>query len=63
MKNLLIALALPLMIVARPAAAMPQHADVIIRHVTVIDVEAAEPIVGQAVVLKGACLLYTSRCV
>ena len=54
MKNLLIALALPLMILARPAAAMPQHADVIIRHVTVIDVEAAEPIVGQAVVLKGA---------
>lgn len=54
MKNLLIALALPLMIAARPAAAMPQHADVIIRNVTVIDVEAAEPIVGQAVVLKGA---------
>lgn len=39
---------------AAPALAAPQQGDVIIRHVTVVDVENAWTVGGQAVVLKGA---------
>lgn len=53
MKRLLVALAAALSL-ASPALAGPQQGDVIIRHVTVIDVEAAKAVAGQAVVLRGA---------
>jgi len=53
MKSLSVALATSLFAFATPALAMPEHGDVIIRHVTVVDVEAAKTVAGQAVVLKG----------
>jgi imidazolonepropionase-like amidohydrolase len=53
MKNLFAALAPALFVLASPALAAPKPADVIIRHATVVDVEAARTIAGQAVVLKG----------
>ncbi|HEY0596813.1 amidohydrolase family protein [Sphingopyxis sp.] len=53
MKNLFAALAPALCVLASPALAAPKPADVIIRHATVVDVEAARTIAGQAVVLKG----------
>ena len=53
MKYLLAALVLPLLGLASPAVAAPKQGDVVIRHVTIVDVEAAKTIPGQAVVLKG----------
>ncbi len=53
MKSLFAALAPALFVLASPALAAPKQADVIIRHATIIDVEAAKTIAGQAVVLKG----------
>ncbi|WP_447750275.1 amidohydrolase family protein [Sphingopyxis fribergensis] len=52
-KRLLAALASTLMAFAPPAFAAVKQGDVIIRHVTLIDVEAAEAHDGQAVVLQG----------
>lgn len=54
MKRLLVTLAAALSVLASPALADQQRGDVIIRHVTIIDVEAAKAIAGQAVVLRGA---------
>lgn len=51
MKHLLAALAL--LAFASPVLAASKQGDVIIRHVTIIDVEAAKTIAEQAVVLKG----------
>jgi len=53
MKRLLAILAFVLPAFASPALATPQRGDVIIRHVTVVDVERAQTAAGQAVVLKG----------
>jgi imidazolonepropionase-like amidohydrolase len=53
MKRLLAALVSTLLAVAQPALAAPKQGDVIIRHVTLIDVEAATAHQGQAVVLQG----------
>lgn len=53
MKNLLVVLAAAVLALAPPALAAPKQGDVIIRHVTLIDVEAAKAVAGQAVVLKG----------
>ena len=53
MKYLLAALVLPLLGLASPVVAAPKHGDVIIRHVSIVDVEAAKTVAGQAVVLKG----------
>lgn len=53
MKRLLFALAPILLAFAPPALAAPKQGDVIIRHVSIVDVEAAKTIAGQAVVLKG----------
>ncbi|UKK86034.1 amidohydrolase family protein [Sphingopyxis sp. BSN-002] len=53
MKRLLAILAFVLPVLASPAFATPQRGDIIIRHVTVIDVERAQTVAGQAVVLKG----------
>lgn len=53
MKHLLFALAPSMLAFASPALAAPKHADVIIRHVTIVDVETAKTVAGQAVVLKG----------
>ena len=53
MKYLLSALAPALLAFAPPAFAAPKQGDVVIRHVTIVDVEAAKTIAGQAVVLKG----------
>ena len=53
MKRLLAAFASALFVVAPPALAAPGQGDVIIRHVTVVDVEGAKTVPGQAVVLKG----------
>lgn len=53
MKRLLAILAFVLPAFASPALATPQRGDVIIRHVTVVDVERAQTVAGQAVVLKG----------
>ncbi|WP_422062245.1 amidohydrolase family protein [Sphingopyxis sp.] len=39
---------------AAPAFAAQKHGDVVIRHVTVVDVEGATTVGGQAVVLNGA---------
>ncbi|MBL0915205.1 MAG: amidohydrolase family protein [Sphingopyxis sp.] len=53
MKYLLAAAASLLAALAPPALAAPKQGDVIIRHVTVVDVEGARTVPGQAVVLKG----------
>ena len=53
MKYLLAALVLSLLGLASPAVAAPKQGDVVIRHVTIVDVAAAKAIPGQAVVLKG----------
>ena len=52
MKTLFAALA-ALLTIASPAFARQHAADVVVRNVTVIDVEQAKPIAGQAVVLRG----------
>jgi imidazolonepropionase-like amidohydrolase len=54
MKSLFLVLATSLFAFATPAFAAPKQGDVIIRHVTVVDVEAAKTVAAQAVVLKGA---------
>ncbi|MGH6633987.1 MAG: amidohydrolase family protein, partial [Sphingopyxis sp.] len=53
MKYLFAALAPALLAIASPALAAPKQGDVVIRHVTIVDVEAAKTVAGQAVVLKG----------
>ena len=53
MKKVLTILGAVLAVAAFPAAAKQQGADVMIRDVTVIDVEHAKPVLGQAVVLRG----------
>ncbi|WP_343519237.1 amidohydrolase family protein [Sphingomonas sp.] len=53
MKTLLTALAVLLTAYAAPALGKQASADVMIRNVTVIDVERARPVAGQAVVLRG----------
>ncbi len=53
MKRLFTTLASSLLVLASPALAAPAQGDVIIRHVTIVDVEAAKTVAGQAVVLKG----------
>ena len=53
MKYLLAALAPALLAFSPPALATPKQGDVVIRHVTIVDVEAAKTVAGQAVVLKG----------
>lgn len=53
MKHLLATLVSSLLLLASPAFAAPKQADVIVRHVTIVDVEAAKTVAGQAVVLKG----------
>ncbi len=53
MKHLLVALFSALCVFASSAQAASREGDVIIRHVTVIDVEAAVAFDDQAVVLKG----------
>ena len=53
MKPLFATLISSLLVFASPALAAPAEGDVIIRHVTIIDVEAAKTVAGQAVVLKG----------
>ena len=53
MKPLLAVFAVALLAAASPVLAAPKQGDAIIRHVTIIDVEAAKAVAGQAVVLKG----------
>ncbi|WP_326914169.1 amidohydrolase family protein [Sphingopyxis chilensis] len=53
MKHLLASLATVWFAFSSPACAAPKQGDVIIRHVTVVDVEAAKTVAAQAVVLKG----------
>lgn len=53
MKTLFAALAALLTAFAVPAAGKQANADVVIRNVTVIDVEHARPVAGQAVALRG----------
>lgn len=53
MKRLFAVLAFVLFAVSPPVSAASMQADVIIRHVTVIDVEAAKAAPEQAVVLRG----------
>ena len=53
MKQLFATFASSLLVLASPALAAPAQGDAIIRHVTIIDVEAATTVAGQAVVLKG----------
>lgn len=53
MKQLFATLASSFVVFASPALAAPAQGDVIIRHVTIVDVEAAKTVAGQAVVLKG----------
>jgi imidazolonepropionase-like amidohydrolase len=53
MKRLLAVLASTLLAVGQPALAAQKQGDVIIRHVTLIDVEAAKALADQAVVLHG----------
>ena len=53
MKRLLAALAFALFAASTPVSAAPQQADVIIRQVTIVDVEGAKTVPGQAVVLRG----------
>ena len=54
MKSLPLIFATLLFAFAAPAQAAPKQGDVIIRHVTIVDVEAAKTVEAQAVVLKGA---------
>ncbi|UNK79161.1 amidohydrolase family protein [Sphingopyxis granuli] len=54
MKRLAAALASSLLALAAPALAAPQQGDVVIRHVNLVDVEAAKTQADQAVVLRGA---------
>lgn len=53
MKFLIATLTSALLAFATPALAAPQQGDVIIRHVTLIDVEAAKAVEDQAIVLHG----------
>ncbi len=53
MKRLLAALTLAWLTLAPPALAAPRMGDVLIRHVTLIDVEAATARPGQAIVVSG----------
>jgi len=53
MKRLFAVLASTLLVLGQPALAAQQQGDVIIRHVTLIDVEAAKALADQAVVLHG----------
>lgn len=53
MKRLLAVLASTLLALGQPALATPKQGDVIIRHVTLVDVEAAKALADQAVVLHG----------
>ncbi len=53
MKSLFLVFATSLFAFATPALAAPKQGDVIIRHVTVVDVEGAKTVAAQAVVLKG----------
>ena len=53
MKRLLAVLASTLLALGQPALAAQKQGDVIIRHVTLIDVEAAKALADQAVVLHG----------
>jgi len=53
MKRLLAVLAFALFAVSPSVSAAPKQADVIIRHVTLVDVEAAKAAPEQAVVLRG----------
>lgn len=53
MKHLFTALASSMIAFASPALAAPKQGDLIIRHVTIVDVEAARTIADQAVVMKG----------
>lgn len=53
MRKLLTALGTAFALAVFPVAAKPQAADVMIRNVTVIDVEHEKPVAGQAVVLRG----------
>jgi len=53
MKRLFAVLASTLLAVGQPALAAQKQGDVIIRHVTLIDVEAAKALADQAVVLHG----------
>jgi imidazolonepropionase-like amidohydrolase len=53
MKRLLTALASTLFALGQPALAAQKQGDVIIRHVTLIDVEGSKAVWGQAVVLHG----------
>ena len=52
MKKLFLTFAPALLAFAPSALAAPKQGDVIIRHVSIVDVEAAKTIAGQAVVLK-----------
>ncbi|MBU0825898.1 MAG: amidohydrolase family protein [Alphaproteobacteria bacterium] len=53
MKRLFAVLASALFAVSPPVSAAPKQADVIIRHVTLVDVAAAKVLAEQAVVLRG----------
>jgi len=53
MKRLLTVLASALIVVGQPASAAQKQGDVIIRHVTLIDIEGAKALKDQAVVLYG----------
>src|SRR3546814_20219496 len=53
MKPLLAVFAFALLAAAPPVLAVPKQGDAIIRHVTIIAVEAAKTVAGQAVVVKG----------
>ncbi|WP_428630960.1 amidohydrolase family protein [Sphingopyxis sp.] len=53
MKRLLAAITLTLLAVSPPVSAAPKQADIIFRHVTLVDVEAATTAPEQAVVLGG----------
>src|SRR3546814_612013 len=53
MKPLLAVFAFALLAAASPVLAVPKQGDAIIRHVTIIDVEAAKTVAGQAMVVKG----------
>lgn len=61
MQRLLTALASALMVFGQPASAAQKQGDVIIRHVTLIDVEGAKAIEDQAVVLHGTDIVAVGR--
>ncbi len=56
-----LALALFMLGSANPALAAPQQADLILRHVTMIDVEKGRAIPEQAVVIKGDTIVATGN--